>query len=231
MSRIWLPAPSPRRGARRRPARLPARCGLAARSAALALGGCDSRGPRAAQALLRARRAQERARRARAVPPHRDERPVSARAPAAGRSFPSYFVSEMCRSGTRRARGVVAARGRRAGRARRCGSRSTISTALPRTRGCGSITSASKAGSAVAVRTGVRLSRSRAPRRRVARRPLRRLPVVRRRLSRELGHRERDASADARRLRPGRRSCSARRTARRRASIRRSSSATRTRST
>ena len=100
-----------------------------------------------------------------------------------------------------------------------------------RASGTSSITSASKAGRPWRRAPACGWPTSRKLRGVQPRRAVRRLPVVRRRLSRELGHRERDASADARRLRAGRPLPRTRRGARRRASTRPSSWDTRTRNT
>ena len=122
---------------------------------------------------------------------------------SAGGSFPSYFISKHVPVwddvGARR----VAARGRRHGEASRCSSRSPISRRC-RASATSSITSASKGGRpsrrgpACACADIARLAGV------AAGAQLRRLPVVRRRLPRELGHRERDASTNAHRVRAGR---------------------------
>ena len=131
------------------------------------------------------------------------DRAARERARRPGERFPSYFVSNTVPVWDEAARGVVAARGRRARCAVRCRSRSTTREAAAHRRSA-SITSASRAGPRVATWTGVRVSELARARRRHAGRAVRRLPVVRQRLPRELGHRERDASADARRVRHGR---------------------------
>ena len=176
------------------------RCGSGA-LISIALGGCDWKGPPGSGRVLRAaERWNERVERA--LFRHRAMNTAPAGARAAGEAFPGYFISPEVPVWDEAARGTW--RLEVGGLVERP-LRLTLAelTALPRTElrldhFC------VEGWTAVAVRAGVRVSdlarlAGVSPDARV-----RRLPVVRRRLPRELGPRQRAAPADADRVRPGR---------------------------